>query len=277
MTVVLEAQDLTLAWDESAPVVAGLNLVLHNGETVCLVGKSGTGKTTILHALAGLLMPQSGRVLLHGEDIAGKPGRISYMLQKDLLLPNLRVVDNAALPLVLAGTPKAQAREAALPLLEQFGLAEVAHKWPSELSGGMRQRVAFARTYLQGNSCILLDEPFSALDAITRTSMRTWFKEMAAELGLSTLMITHDADEAALLADRIYVLGTPQSQEPQNERASYDKGEGDEAEGVSEPHAATITGEVVPEHPATEANDHAQDYSLTPEFLAAKSAILRLL
>lgn len=246
---VLEAQELTLAWGEDTPVVECLSLCVHQGETVCLVGKSGTGKTTVLHALAGLLVPQSGRVLLQGEDITGKPGRISYMLQKDLLLPNLRVVDNAALPLVLAGTPKHEAREAALPLLQQFGLAEVADRWPGELSGGMRQRVAFARTYLQGNSCVLLDEPFSALDAITRTDMRTWFKEMAVELGLSTLMITHDADEAALIANRIYVLGTP-------------------APG----HPATIVGEVKSEH-----KKGVSEYSLTPEFLAAKSAILNLL
>lgn len=246
---VLEAQELTLTWGEGTPVVECLSLCVHQGETVCLVGKSGTGKTTVLHALAGLLVPQSGHVFLQGEDVTGKPGHISYMLQKDLLLPNLRVVDNAALPLVLAGTPKREARQAALPLLQQFGLAEVADRWPGELSGGMRQRVAFARTYLQGNSCVLLDEPFSALDAITRTDMRTWFKEMAVELGLSTLMITHDADEAALIANRIYVLGTP-------------------APG----HPATIVGEVNPEH-----KKGVSEYSLTPEFLAAKSAILNLL
>ncbi len=247
MPVILEAQDLSLAWHDDDLIVDGLNLEVREGELVCLVGKSGMGKTTILHALAGLLAPRAGQVLLRGEDITGKPGHISYMLQKDLLLPNLRVVDNAALPLVLAGTAKSEAHDQALALLEHLGLASVANAWPAQLSGGMRQRVAFARTYLQGNSIVLLDEPFSALDAITRVDLRTWFKEMVAELGLSTLMITHDPDEAVLLADRIYVLGK------------------NETPGVY----SKIVGEITPQHLG-----EADDYSLTPEFLEAKSAIL---
>ncbi len=263
MSVILEAQNLTLAWHEDDFIVDGLSLEVREGELVCLVGKSGMGKTTILHALAGLLAPRAGQVLLRGADITGKPGHISYMLQKDLLLPNLRVVDNAALPLVLAGTAKSEARDQALALLDHLGLASVADAWPAQLSGGMRQRVAFARTYLQGNSVVLLDEPFSALDAITRTSLRTWFKRMVAELGLSTLMITHDPDEATLLADRIYVLGKS------------------EVHGVY----SRIAGEIIPQHPSeTTSEDYTRsngipvhDYSLTPEFLEAKSAILALL
>ena len=250
MPHILEAQSLTLSWHDDELIVDGLNLEVREGELVCLVGKSGMGKTTILHALAGLLVPRAGRVLLHGEDVTGKPGRISYMLQKDLLLPNLTVIDNAALPLVLAGTAKSEAHEQALTLLDHLGLGNVANMWPLQLSGGMRQRVAFARTYLQGNSVVLLDEPFSALDAITRTDLRTWFKETAAELNLSTLMITHDPDEAALLANRIYVLGE------------------NEAAGVY----SKITGEITPQHPS-----EVDDYSLTPEFLEAKSTILALL
>ena len=250
MSAILEAQDLTLAWHDDELIVDGLKLEVREGELVCLVGKSGMGKTTILHALAGLLAPRAGQVLLRGEDITGKPGHISYMLQKDLLLPNLRVVDNAALPLVLAGTAKSEAHAQALALLERLGLSSVANAWPVQLSGGMRQRVAFARTYLQGNSVVLLDEPFSALDAITRADLRTWFKEMVAELGLSTLMITHDPDEATLLADRIYVLGE------------------NEMPGVY----SKIAGEITPRHPS-----EVDDYSLTPEFLEAKSAILALL
>ena len=109
----LEACGLTLAWDEGDPVVEGVDIVVRPGETVCLVGKSGMGKTTLLHALAGLTMPRAGSVLLHGKDVTGQPGRISYMLQKDLLLPNLTVIDNACLPLTLAGTPKREAREKA--------------------------------------------------------------------------------------------------------------------------------------------------------------------
>ena len=247
----LEACGLTLAWDEGDPVVEGVDIVVRPGETVCLVGKSGMGKTTLLHALAGLTMPRAGSVLLYGEDVTGQPGRISYMLQKDLLLPNLTVIDNACLPLTLAGTPKREAREKARPLLERFGLSEAADKWPSQLSGGMRQRAAFARTCLMGNDVVMLDEPFSALDAITRVDLRTWFRTEAQAMGLSVLMITHDADEACTMADRIYVLGRP-------------------AEGMP----AGIIGEVVPDRSAIAPAD---DFSCTQEFLDAKSRVLDLL
>lgn len=252
--VALEAHGLVLGWGDGKPVVEGVDLALHVGETACLVGKSGMGKTTILHALAGLTAPREGSVLLHGEDVTGKPGHVSYMLQKDLLLPNLRVIDNACLPLTLAGMPKAQAREKARPLLGRFGLADAGDKWPSQLSGGMRQRAAFLRTYLMGNDVVMLDEPFSALDAITRADMRSWYAQEAAELGLSTLMITHDADEACMMAERIYVLGAPP-----------DAGEG---------APSRVLGEVVPVRlPGT----GIAEYALTAEFLDAKSRVMCLL
>ena len=250
----LEARGLTLAWGDGAPVLEGVDVVVGAGETVCLVGKSGMGKTTLLHALAGLTVPREGRVLLHGEDVTGQPGRISYMLQKDLLLPNLTVIDNACLPITLAGASKREAREKARPLLERFGLRDAAGKWPSQLSGGMRQRAAFARTCLMGNDVVMLDEPFSALDAITRVDMRTWFRAEARSMGLSTLMITHDADEACDMADRIYVLGRAES----------------DGEGAP----ARIIGEVVPDRGAYA---HDGDFSCSPEFLEAKSSVLELL
>lgn len=250
----LEARGLTLAWDDGAPVVEGVDIVVGAGETVCLVGKSGMGKTTLLHALAGLTVPRAGCVLLHDEDITGQPGRVSYMLQKDLLLPNLTVIDNACLPLTLAGTPKREAREKARPLLARFGLQDAAEKWPSQLSGGMRQRAAFARTCLMGNDVVMLDEPFSALDAITRVDLRSWFRAEAGEMGLSTLMITHDADEACTMADRIYVLGRPT--------------------GAVESVPAGIVGEVTPDRSALELG---ADFSCTNEFLDAKQRVLALL
>jgi ABC-type nitrate/sulfonate/bicarbonate transport system ATPase subunit len=203
----LETRGLVLSWDGTREVLRDVNLCVRDGEMICLVGRSGCGKTTLLHALSGLLAPLRGEVLLHGVDLGGVPGKVSYMFQRDLLLPNLRVVDNVALPLVIGGMSKAEARTRALPLLERFGLADAGQAWPSELSGGMRQRVAFLRTYLMGNDVMLLDEPFSALDAITRRDLRSWYVDMATELGISSLMITHDVDEAVLLADRVYVLG----------------------------------------------------------------------
>ena len=210
-TPILEAQDLTLSWDGGKTIVAS-NVSLHvdAGETVCLVGRSGGGKTTILHALSGLTRPVAGKVLLHGKDVTGEPGHVSYMLQKDLLLPHLRIIDNACLPLTLAGMPRNEARQKAAELFRRFGLEGTEHKWPSQLSGGMRQRAAFLRTYLMGNNVALLDEPFSALDAITRVELRSWYNQMAHELGIASLVITHDVDEAVAMASRVYVLhGTP--------------------------------------------------------------------
>ena len=208
---ILEAKDLTLSWDGGSTIVASnVNLHVNAGETVCLVGRSGGGKTTILHALSGLTRPVAGRVLLHGKDVTGEPGHVSYMLQKDLLLPYLRIIDNACLPLTLAGMPRKEARQKASELFGRFGLEGTERKWPSQLSGGMRQRAAFLRTYLMGNDVALLDEPFSALDAITRVELRSWYNQTARELGIASLVITHDVDEAVDMASRVYVLhGTP--------------------------------------------------------------------
>ena len=245
----LEARDLTLAWDEDSDVVRHVSLRVDPGETVCIVGKSGCGKTTILHALSGLTRPREGQVLLHGRDITGRPGQVSYMLQKDLLLQSRTILDNACLPLVIGGMRPAEAREKTRPLLERFGLAGVEDKWPSQLSGGMRQRAAFLRTYLMGNDVALLDEPFSALDALTRADIRSWYVSTASELGMASVVITHDVDEAVIMATRVYVL------------------EGDPRGGVP----STIAGEVSINHQVEGAFD------LSPEFLTAKREVLALL
>ena len=218
--VALEAQGLKLSWDGESIIARNVSLHVNPGEFVCLVGKSGCGKTTILHALAGLTVPLEGRVLLHGRDVTGKPGHVSYMLQKDLLLPHLTILDNVCLPLTIKGTSKKAARAQARPLFERFGLAGTEERWPSQLSGGMRQRAAFMRTYLMGNDVVLLDEPFSALDAITRSEMRSWYCAMSRELGLASVVITHDVDEAVLMSDRIHVLmGSPAEGKPTMARA----------------------------------------------------------
>ena len=208
------------------------------------------GWTTILHALAGLTQPVAGRVLLKGEDVTSKPGRVSYMLQKDLLLRHLTIVDNVCLPLSLAGVPKGEARERARGLFAQFGLEGTQDMWPSQLSGGMRQRAAFLRTYLMGNEVALLDEPFSALDAITRQELRAWYVRMAAELGISSLVITHDVDEAVSLAARVLVLA------------------GRPAEGVP----SCIAGEVEVVRP-----EGVGDFSLTHEYVDCKREVMELL
>lgn len=207
-TPALEVRNLTLAWEDSeTPTVSDVSLAVAPGEMVCLVGRSGCGKSTLFHGMAGLTTPVSGSVLLHGEDVTGRPGRVSYMLQKDLLLPQRTIMANVCLPLTLAGTPRAAAHEKAEPLFERFGLNGTQDSYPSELSGGMRQRAALLRTYLMDNDVVLMDEPFSALDALTRQDMRSWFLSLVSDLGMSCVLVTHDVDEAVEMADRILVMG----------------------------------------------------------------------
>ena len=194
----------------SRAIIRDVSLRLDQGELVCLLGVSGAGKTTLFHALSGLEQPEAGRVLLSGEDITGRPGKISYMLQKDLLLPHKKVADNVALPLVLRGEKPKAAREKALGYFAQFGLEGTGDKYPAQLSGGMRQRAALLRTFLGSQGVVLLDEPFSALDALTKREIHRWYMGMMDQLKLTTLFITHDIDEAILLSDRIYILaGSP--------------------------------------------------------------------
>ena len=159
----LEARHLTLVWGNGQVVAKDISIELQPGTITCLVGRSGCGKTTLLHALAGLLQPQEGKVLLHGSDVTDHPGHIGYMLQKDLLIPSKRIIDNVALPLELKGVSRAEARTRAQEMLERGGLERVAQSWPHELSGGMRQRVAFLRTALIGSDIMLLAEPIRAV------------------------------------------------------------------------------------------------------------------
>ncbi len=202
----LDIQDVTFSYDGQNNVLQNINLTLHEGELVCLLGVSGGGKTTLFHIIAGLLKPQQGRVLLGGEDITGQSGKISYMLQKDMLLPFRTVEDNVALPLLLKGVKKKEARRQVGKYFSTFGLDGTQKFYPAELSGGMRQRAALLRTYMFGGSVALLDEPFSALDTLTKSDLHRWYLEVMDSIKLSTIFITHDIDEAILLSDRIYLL-----------------------------------------------------------------------
>jgi ABC-type nitrate/sulfonate/bicarbonate transport system ATPase subunit len=205
----LTVSNVSLSWD-GQPIVQDVSFELPAGSIMCLVGRSGTGKTTIFHALAGLARPDAGEILLDGQDIAGQPGRISYMQQKDLLLEHKTIVDNVSLPLVLRKVPKKEARAQAAARFPQFGLEGTEKLYPHQLSGGMRQRAALLRTYMMHNDVVLMDEPFSALDAITRQDLRGWMAGMLTELGLTAILITHDVDDAMALADSIAVIaGAP--------------------------------------------------------------------
>lgn len=188
-------------------IIKNINLRLNEGELVCLLGQSGTGKSTLFHVIAGLYMPDEGQVLLRGEEITGKPGKISYMLQKDLLFPHLTILDNTALGLLIRGEKKADARAKAAKEFSKFGLEGCEKRYPVQLSGGMCQRAALLRTYLASQGIALLDEPFSALDTLTKSAMHRWYLNVMREISLSTLFITHDIDEAVLLSDRVYIMG----------------------------------------------------------------------
>ncbi len=201
----LKAENITVSF-EGTKIIENISLSLGEGETVSLLGVSGGGKTTLFNVLSGLYAPDVGKVYLDGEDITNKAGKISYMLQKDLLLPHKKVIDNAALPLVIKGVNKKEARQRAESHLKEFGLEGTGDKYPHQLSGGMRQRVAFLRTYLASDKVALLDEPFSALDSITKSAIHSWFLSVMDEIRLSALFVTHDIDEAILLSDRIYLL-----------------------------------------------------------------------
>ena len=185
----LETKQVSKSFD-GKKVIEDISISLQKNEIVSLLGVSGAGKTTLFNVISGLMEPDSGEVLLNGKEITGQAGHISYMLQKDLLLPYKTIAENVALPLMIKGEKKKDALAKVRPQFGPFGLAGTEKKYPSQLSGGMRQRAALLRTYLFSEGVALLDEPFSALDTIE----------------LSTIFITHDIDEAILLSDRIFLM-----------------------------------------------------------------------
>ena len=214
-------------------IIEDISIRLMENELVSLLGVSGSGKTTLFNVISGILQPDSGKVLLHGEDVTGKPGQISYMLQKDLLLEHMKVIDNVSLPLRLNGISKKEARTQEL--------------YPAAMSGGMRQRAALLRTYLGSQGGVaLLDEPFSALDTITKGQIHTWYLDIMEKIDLSTIFITHDIDEAILLSNRIYIMtGSP----------------------------GQIKDEIVIDRPR---NDR-KEFNLTEDFLSCKRKVLKTL
>lgn len=241
----LTVTDVTFAY-ENTNIIEDINIELHDKELVCLLGASGGGKTTLFNVISGLKKPDQGKIMLDGRDITGQPGHISYMLQKDLLLPYRTIEDNVALPLLIKGENKKTARQKAGELFQEFGLEGTQKKYPKQLSGGMRQRAALLRTYMFSKDVALLDEPFSALDTLTKSDMHRWYLDVMDKIHLSTLFITHDIDEAILLSDRIYLLtGRP----------------------------GKITEEIVIREP----KPRRKDFNLTEGFLEYKKEILKKL
>lgn len=214
-------------------VLRGVDLEVAAGEVVAIVGASGCGKSTLLELIAGLAEPTAGAIAVAGERSA--PGRITtcaWMPQRDLLLPWRRAVDNAALGLRVGGTGSAEARERAVAMLDRLGVGEFAGSFPDQLSGGMRQRVAFARTLLTGNPVLLLDEPLAALDAITRAELQELLVATLAELPRTTVLVTHDVEEALFVADRVLLLSPRPGRIVWEARSPVDR---------SEPRAAAIS------------------------------------
>lgn len=188
------------------PTLRGIDLSVREGEFVSLIGPSGCGKSTLFNIISGLERPDRGVVKKDGRDITGQPGHVSYMLQKDCLFPWRTVLDNAIVGAEVQGMPRQQAREKARELLPVFGLERFADEYPARLSGGMRQRVALLRTAVMDRDVWLLDEPFGALDALTRDRMQEWLLGIWEQFHRSILFITHSIDEAIYLSDRVYVL-----------------------------------------------------------------------
>jgi ABC-type nitrate/sulfonate/bicarbonate transport system ATPase subunit len=188
--------------------LAPVSLDISQGRFVSLIGPSGCGKSTIFNIVAGLLEPTSGRVLIDGADSTGMIGRVGYMLQKDLLLPWRTVLDNVILGMEIQGVPLRAARERALPLLRRYGLSGFEYLYPGALSGGMRQRAALLRTLLFDTDVILLDEPFGALDAQTKSQMQEWLLQLWSDFGKTVVFVTHDIEEAIYLSDEVHVMAT---------------------------------------------------------------------
>ena len=182
----------------ASKIIEDISLHVDEGEIISILGPSGSGKSTLFNIITGLTNEYSGKIVING--------KISYMQQKDLLLPYKNIIDNVSLPLLINNEKKIRARERVKKYFEEFGLEGYEYNYPSELSGGMRQRVNFLRTFINSKDVMLLDEPFAALDSITKSKMQEWLINVKRKFNSTILLITHDIDEAIKLSNRIYLL-----------------------------------------------------------------------
>ena len=204
MKNILDIKNLSYSFGNN-PILKDINIHVNENEMVAIVGSSGVGKSTLFNLIAGVLKKQTGEITIDGSN--DYIGKVAYMLQKDLLFEHKTIINNIILPLIIAKINKKEALEEGNKILKQFNLDKYANKYPQQLSGGMRQRVALIRTYMFKRKIFLLDEAFSALDAITKKELHKWYLDLKKEFNLTTLLITHDIEEAVFLSDRIYILG----------------------------------------------------------------------
>ena len=203
MKNILEVKNLSYSFGNN-PILKNINIHVNENEMVAIVGSSGVGKSTLFNLIAGVLKKQTGEITIDGSN--DYIGKVAYMLQKDLLFEHKTIINNVILPLIIAKIDKKLASEEGRKILKQFNLEKYIDKYPKQLSGGMRQRVALIRTYMFKRNIFLLDEAFSALDAITKKELHKWYLNLKNEFNLTTLLITHDIEEAIFLSNRIYIL-----------------------------------------------------------------------
>lgn len=185
-------------------ILKNINISVNKNEVVSIIGSSGVGKTTLFNLIAGILDLQNGSIeIYNSKDYKNK---VAYMLQKDLLFEHKTILDNIILPLIINKVQKKEAVLEAEKILKIFNLFEYKDMYPKELSGGMRQRIALIRTYMFKRDIFLLDEAFSALDAITKRELHKWYLKLVKDFDLTTILITHDVEEAVLLSNKIYIL-----------------------------------------------------------------------
>ena len=190
-------KNISKSFDEME-ILRDINIEVKEGELVSILGPSGSGKSTIFNILTSLISSDNGEVEVSGD--------LSYMYQKDMMVPWKKVIDNIGIPLIFKGDSKKNSREKVKKHIDEFGLSGFEYKYPSQLSGGMKQRANFLKTYLTSNDIMLLDEPFGALDSMTRRKMQKWLLDLTKKMNSTILFITHDIEEAILLSNRIYVI-----------------------------------------------------------------------
>lgn len=200
-------RDVSVGYDnQSGPVVAGLSLEVESGEFVALIGPSGCGKSTVLNLLAGLMQPWTGEVLFDGRAVRGLNNDVGYMTQEDTLLPWLTAEKNISTPLRIRRVPKRERKERVDSYIKQLGLEHARGLYPSQLSGGMKRRTLLARSLIYDPRCLLMDEPFAAIDASHRVELHTAMRGAVEDLNQTVVFVTHDIAEAAVLADRVLLF-----------------------------------------------------------------------